>query len=90
MMERFDPESVLQLTQAAEDAKKTLPGNLGGGDPDLFVFKEDGMHQFFVEAKHKDKVSKKQKECFRLIEKHLGCEVVIAQITEMKGPRRNP
>ncbi len=88
MLEMFDPEAVFELIHAAEDEKRGLPGNLGGGDPDLFVFKENGgQKRFFVEAKHKDKLSPKQKACFKLIEKLLGCDVVIGQIMEKKRPR---
>jgi len=56
--------------------------HLNGGDPDLFIYREDLSEVFFVEAKaERDKLRPKQLELISIIRQHL-CPVIIARILE--------
>jgi len=65
-----------KINKVIEEAKKL---KLIGGDPDLFIYKEDNSKFFFAEAKDNDKVTKNQCALFPIIEKYL-CPVVVARI----------
>ena len=69
------------LNRIADKAKIEATGNDRGGDPDLFVYKPDGSERFFVEAKYKDNLSRKQLATFPIIEQKW--EVKVVRIVEM-------
>ena len=49
--------------------------------PDLFVYSRNSKDYFFVEVKvGRDKISARQKECFREIEEYFKCKVVIVNL----------
>lgn len=54
-------------------------GSLKGGDPDLFVYREDRSDCFFVEVKEKDQITGNQATLIPIIEKHL-CPVRIVRV----------
>jgi hypothetical protein len=56
-------------------------GNLRGGDPDLFVYTEDGSDYFFVEVKENDQLMDNQLRLIPMIEKHL-CPVHIVRVRQ--------
>ena len=90
MADIFGPDLLEKLNRKADAVKKRRTGHRGGGDPDLFVFKGDGKKdRFFVEVKHKDQLTLKEKVSFPLIEDFLGCEVKIARIYEEKSTARD-
>lgn len=68
------------LNLVADKAKIAATGNRAGGDPDLFVFKADGSERFFVEAKYKDNLNRKQDVTFPIIRTY-GWKVKIVRIT---------
>ena len=68
------------LNRAADKAKMDATGNDKGGDPDLFVYKPDGSECFFVEAKYKDNLIRKQLATFPIIGQKW--DVKIARIVE--------
>jgi len=67
----------MEKIQEVLDASKQL--SLRGGDPDLFVYKDDKSELFFAEAKDTDKPTKNQLALFPIIKKHL-CPVIVARI----------
>ena len=68
----FGKDKMLLVLKAAQHLK--------GGDPDLFVYREDLSKSFFVEAKAQgDKLSANQIELISIIRKFL-CPVYIANI----------
>ena len=69
------------LNLKADKAKIAATGNRGGGDPDLFVFKADLSERFFVEAKWKDKLTRKQSATFPII-RRAGWDVKVVWIVE--------
>jgi hypothetical protein len=50
-----------------------------GGDPDLFVYKEDCSDCFFVEVKENDKITRNQSILIPIIERYL-CPVKIVRV----------
>lgn len=74
----FDVETLTQLNTAADIEKRLQTGNIAGGDPDLFVFRDD--EHFFVEVKWKDQITMKQSVVFPIIEKLCQTEIRIARI----------
>jgi hypothetical protein len=80
MQEKFGKATVEKLNVEADRAKLKRWGRRGGGDPDLFVFKE--RERFFVEVKWKDRIREKQCITFPLIERHCGVKVKIVRIVE--------
>jgi hypothetical protein len=56
-------------------------GNLRGGDPDLFVYKEDLSDYFFVEVKEKDQLMDNQLRLLPIIERHL-CPVHVVRVRQ--------
>jgi hypothetical protein len=85
MAKVFGLDPLNKFNTRAETAKRQLDMNRGGGDPDLFVYKGNGRRvRLFVEVKHKDKLSTKQKLVFRLIRKYLGCPVKIVRTYSRK------
>jgi len=83
MVRAFGRKEIEKLNQIVNEAKRKgkATRNLGGGDPDLFVFKkaDPKKERFFVEVKHKDKPTLNQRICFPLIAKLL-CEVKLVRI----------
>jgi len=79
----FGRERIEKLNQLVDEAKRQGKDNrnLGGGDPDLFVFKGANAQEerFFVEVKHKDPPTPNQRICFPLIAEHL-CEIKLVRI----------
>jgi hypothetical protein len=83
-MESFFGADVLRkLNARADAAKRRLTGNAGGGDPDLFVFRES--KHFFVEVKWKDRITRKQRVTFPLIERFCHSEVKVVRICPQVG-----
>ena len=79
----FGREKIEKLNQIADEAKRKRKDNrnLGGGDPDLFVFKGVNAQEerFFVEVKYKNQLTPNQRICFPLIDKRL-CEIKLIRI----------
>jgi len=76
----FGAASLADLNLRADAAKKKETGNRGGGDPDLFVYHpDDPPDRFFVEVKHHDHLTDKQRTTFPLIEEL--CPIVVARLT---------
>jgi hypothetical protein len=84
MVKIFGQKKIEELNKITDEAKAQGKDmrNLGGGDPDLFVFKGANaeVERFFVEVKHKDKPTQNQEICFPLIEGSLHCEVKLIRI----------
>lgn len=77
----FEIADLEKLNKKADIVKKEINnGKRHGGDPDLFVFKQDGSEKFFVEVKDNDSLHKNQIACFPLIEDFLNCEIRVARI----------
>jgi hypothetical protein len=84
-METFFGSDVLkELNASADDKKRKLTGNAGGGDPDLFVFR--GPEHFFAEVKWRDQITPKQSVTFPLIEQFCRSEVRVVRICEQLVP----
>jgi hypothetical protein len=64
------------LNLIADKAKIEATGNDKGGDPDLFVYKPDGTERFFVEAKYKDNLTRKQLATFPIIGQKWNVKVI--------------
>lgn len=86
MCTHFAPEQIEEFNQQADEAKIRATGNRGGGDPDLFVFRDSG-ERFFVEVKEKDGLHRNQLVTFPLIESILGCVVRVARLEPRAGAR---
>ena len=69
----FGKENIDKVIEKANKLK------LRGGDPDLFVYKEDHSEFFFAEAKDTDKLRNNQSALFPIIERYL-CPVKVARI----------
>ena len=67
----FGMEAMLNVLREASHLK--------GGDPDLFVYKEDLSEKFFVEVKEDDKLTENQLKLFPIIVKHL-CPVYVVRV----------
>ena len=86
MAEIFDSDTLGAFNRDADRAKRRLKGTRGGGDPDLFVFKEEGRRdRMFVEVKfegsnYKDVPNLTQLLIFPLIEKRLHVKVRLARV----------
>jgi hypothetical protein len=79
----FGSESLADLNARADKAKGKLKG---GGDPDLFVFRRDNPRdRFFVEVKHRDQLTEKQRATFSLIQEL--CPIRILRVVP-KGQAR--
>lgn len=74
----FGVAKLRKLNEATDRAKQAKSKGLGGGDPDLFVFR--GEEKFFVEVKWNDEITEKQNATFPVIEKMLGVEIKVARI----------
>jgi VRR-NUC domain len=76
MEDIFGASTLAQLNARADRAKGRLKG---GGDPDLFVFRPSNPKKgFFVEVKHRDRLSEKQRATFALIEEL--CSIKVARV----------
>ncbi len=79
MAELFGLEALDSLNALCDKAKLEASESLGGGDPDLFVYKPQTSERFFVEVKHKDFITPKQRAVFPLLHEQL-CEVKIMRV----------
>jgi hypothetical protein len=84
MSEFFPRRRIDELNRRCDRLKTKQSGNRGGGDPDLFVIGPRGQ-RFFVEVKHRDELTPKQKATFRAIHEVLRCDVRVARIRAMQG-----
>ena len=77
-----------EINEKKKRGLKTKKGpTRGGGDPDLFVIRDDGTW-FFVEVKDLgDRVRTKQGVVFPLIRCKLKCEVWLAQLESVPGAK---
>ena len=82
MEQMFGKTTVAELNGRADEAKRLQTDGRGGGDPDLFVFRD--TERFFVEVKWRDKISEKQIVAFPIIEQVCNVEVMIARISSVK------
>jgi len=74
MEDIFGWKIVADLNARADKAKGKMKG---GGDPDLFVFRPDNPKgRFFVEVKHRDQLTKKQRATFSFIQELCPIKVV--------------
>lgn len=78
MAEMFGEETVEELNERADRLKQERTKSAGGGDPDLFVFRDS--ERFFVEVKWNDDLTLKQHLTFPLIEKMCDVEIRVARI----------
>jgi len=75
----FGARKLGNLNVIADQVKRWTTGNPGGGDPDLFVYRKGpSAKRFFVEVKHHDQLTTKQRATFPLIEKL--CPVIVARL----------
>jgi len=82
MVRIFGSEKIEELNRTVDKEKRKKKGhrNLGGGDPDLFVFKKGNPRKgFFVEVKYKDQPTQNQLMCFPRIDEKLG-EIKLARV----------
>ncbi|MEO8257238.1 MAG: hypothetical protein ABI868_07810 [Acidobacteriota bacterium] len=86
MFQWFPEALITDLNRECDDLKRSVSGNRGGGDPDLFVFSEAG-DRFFVEVKDKDEIKEKQRATFASIARILGCDVLMARVKAESGAR---
>lgn len=79
-MERiFGKQRLAELNARADLAKRRATRSRGGGDPDLFIFrKSDPSDCVFVEVKHRDQLTPKQKAAFPFIREL--CPVAVARL----------
>jgi hypothetical protein len=86
----FGSALLADLNARCDIAKRRWTGNTAGGDPDLFVFRpHDPGDRFFVEVKHRDRITKKQDVTFPLIEQL--CPIVVTRIVPMRpSPMGSP
>ncbi|WP_217527412.1 MULTISPECIES: VRR-NUC domain-containing protein [Vibrio] len=61
---------------------KALRQGLKSGEPDLFLYKEDGSVLFVEVKKQSDRVSQAQLVCMEQIKSVLGCDVAVAYLAE--------
>lgn len=89
MVRVFGQGKIEELNRAVDEAKRggKSNSNLGGGDPDLFVFKGPNaeVERFLVEVKHKDQPTRNQRICFPIIDKLL-CDVKLVRIVAEETP----
>ncbi len=78
MEQIFGKNTIAELNATADEAKRIQTRGRGGGDPDLFVFRESD--RFFVEVKWRDEITNKQIVTFPIIEQVCDVEVKIARI----------
>ncbi len=83
----FGDRRLAELNEHADVAKRKRTGNRGGGDPDLFAFRpETPADRFFVEVKHHDQITEKQRVTFPLIEQL--CPIMVATLFPTAQARR--
>ncbi|EKO3892347.1 VRR-NUC domain-containing protein [Vibrio metschnikovii] len=61
---------------------KVLRQGLTSGEPDLFLYKEDGSVLFVEVKKGSDRLSQSQLVCLSQIKSILGCDVAVVYLTE--------
>ncbi|MEH0676144.1 VRR-NUC domain-containing protein [Vibrio scophthalmi] len=61
---------------------KALRKELLAGEPDLFLYKDDGSVLFMEVKKESDRISEAQIECLSQIKSILGCEVGVVYLAE--------
>ncbi|WPC75933.1 VRR-NUC domain-containing protein [Vibrio porteresiae] len=61
---------------------KSLRQGLTSGEPDLFLYKEDGSVMFVEVKKETDRVSKSQLICMEQIKSILACDVAVVYLSE--------
>jgi len=75
----FGARTLAELNEEADLAKRNRTGSRGGGDPDLFAFRSGvPTDRFFVEVKHHDQITQKQRVAFHFIEQL--CPIIIARL----------
>jgi len=83
----FGARILAELNEEADIAKEKRTGNRGGGDPDLFAFRpRTSADRFFVEVKHHDQITEKQRVAFHFIEQL--CPVIVARLVPTTPARR--
>ena len=86
----FGPAILAALNLRADTAKRRATRSAGGGDPDLFVYRDgDPSDRFFVEVKHRYQITTKQEVTFPLIEEML-CPVRVARLVAARMPKTPP
>ncbi|BCK26064.1 hypothetical protein VCSRO63_3004 [Vibrio cholerae] len=61
---------------------KALRQGLTSGEPDLFLYKDDGSVLFVEVKKESDRLSKSQLVCLSQIKSILGCDVAVVYLSE--------
>lgn len=85
LIERVVPAIPLRKFRAAR--LKTVDGERGGGEPDLFLYKDSGEFMF-VETKRDDPIKTSQLVCLAQLHHFLGCPVEIVRLQlDAKKPR---
>lgn len=77
----FGEDRVRKVIEKADRIFSSRGKRISGGDPDLFVFKNERQFWscFFVEVKENDQITKNQKALFPILETYL-CPVFIARV----------
>jgi hypothetical protein len=77
----FGEERVRKVIEIADKSFSSKEKRIAGGDPDLFVFKNEKHFWpcFFVEVKENDQITENQKVLFPILETYL-CPVLIARV----------
>lgn len=60
----------------------------GAGEPDLFLFKEDGTFMFIEVKKRSDRLRKQQMACIALVKAVFGCPIDIVYVREERETYR--
>ena len=76
----FGEKQVRLLIEEADKAFRSLGKRIASGDPDLFIYRNNGKENFFVEVKENDQITDNQKLLFPIIQKYL-CPVYIARVS---------
>jgi hypothetical protein len=77
----FPPENLSALKAARIAAGRAD----GKGEPDLFLFRDDGASMFLEVKKDRDKLAPAQIECLRQIRQHLGSTVQVVRLLRTKN-----
>lgn len=74
-----------QKLKAFNDARSLVGRSDGKGEPDLFLFRNDGRTMFIEVKKDRDTLAPEQVECLQQIHSILGSEVCVVNLKQGKA-----
>jgi hypothetical protein len=83
-VEDIVPRTLLQRLRTLRSSPAEL--RFGGGEPDLFLYSEDGQYKFVEVKKQRDRLSQAQLRCIAQIMRVLSCDVDIVYLRERRQP----